>query len=722
LPPRRWAWSIASLCLLASAVFLRPSGPEGVDLLRSQRATLGEARAAGEPAAEDAIGRPRRIRNVVREALPAAPPSRYRFAVDVPRKGRLELAAGIPGRHQEGSAVEFVVSVRDGGRDKTVLSQLVDPANRTEHRQWVPLHADLSPHGGHKVEIVLETRGFDEGGPADRAFWGNPTITVRQQTAQPLVVLYLVDTLRADHLPLYGYARDTAPELTRLARDAVVFDRAIASSSWTKPSVASLFTSLRPREHGCVQFYTPLSLDLVTLAERLQDRGYATGAVVANTLVLGKDMHFDQGFSYFAAPAAPHRAADVVDAGLAFLDARAGQPALLYLHTMDAHTPYAPPPPFDAMFGPERGGRPAAEPSDYRSPGDLARIVGQYDGAVAYGDRELGRFLDGLRARGLYDQALVVFLADHGEELLDHGGWVHGHQLYDELVRVPLVVKYPGGRGAGRRVASLVELVDVLPTVLKSQGLSPAAGIAGRPLEPDLDQGRQDRVALFETKYREHVAYGARSRDAKYVRHVYPERAERAFDLGQDPGERRARSARSVPGGEALKQAAESAVSPGAFRHRLRVAGGGSYELHVRSAGWLEVLARVGLGEAERVDRSAGGQTLRLLLRPDQGRPREIEFLVRPHGAPVWIDGKHGSRRLAPRDIALGGAAAAAVRVPFLVPDVESLDGLFVPPASPSSGVSLWLVPSRGHRPRAEALTAEERGDLEALGYLGGPE
>ena len=374
--------------------------PKGVDLLRAAPVRLAEASAAGEDAqaVRDEVGQPQRIRNVVRASLPASPPSRYRFVTDVPRQGKLVLDAGIPGRHHGASAVEFLVHVRDRGRETTVVSKLLDPANRPAHRQWVKLEADLSAYARPGVEIVLETRGYEETGTPGRAFWGTPTITVAEDSPHPLVIVYLVDTLRADHLPLYGYSRDTAPELSRFAADAVVFDQAIAPSSWTKPSVASLFTSLLPRDHGCVQFYTPLDPGLVTLAERMRDHGYTTGAVVANPLVLAKNMHFDQGFSYFAAPAAPQRAGQVVDAALAFLDARKGLPTFLYVHTMDAHTPYQPPPPFDRKFGPRpQPGRAAAEPSDYRVPRDLDRIVGQYDGAVAYGDREFGRLLQGLR-------------------------------------------------------------------------------------------------------------------------------------------------------------------------------------------------------------------------------------------------------------------------------------------------------------------------------------
>jgi arylsulfatase A-like enzyme len=323
----------------------------------------------------------------------------------------------------------------------------VDPANRESDRGWVPLEVDLSRHAGKGVEIVLETRGFEESDAQDRAFWGTPTLATSQGARAPLVIVYLVDTVRADHLPLYGYSRETAPELTRFAQDAVVFDQAVASSSWTKPSVASLFTSLLPRDHGCVQFLTPLDPALVTLAERLRETGYGTGAVVVNHHVGAKDMNFDQGFDQFEVPPPEQRAGPAVDAALAFLDARRGQPTFLYVHTMDAHTPYRPPPPFDRRFPPfPEPGREATGQRDYRVPGDVARIIGQYDGAIAYGDQEFGRFVRALRERGLYDRATIVFLSDHGEEFEDHGEWEHGHALFDELVRVPLVVKYPRRR------------------------------------------------------------------------------------------------------------------------------------------------------------------------------------------------------------------------------------------------------------------------------------
>jgi arylsulfatase A-like enzyme len=694
---------------------------EAVDVLDSPRSRLAEASVNGRGPewVGGEVGRPRRIRDVVHASLPATPPSRLTFVADVPQAARLVLSAGIPGRHHLKPGVEFVVNVRQRGSETTVLSRLVDPANRAADRRWVPLEADLSGYAGRGVEIVLETRGFEATGDVDRAFWGTPTITTDLDAGAPLVVLYLVDTLRADHLGLYGYRRGTDPELRRFAQDAVVFDAAIASSSWTKPSVASLFTSLPASEHRCVQFYTPLDPSFVTLAERMREAGYATGAVVANRLVHAKDGRFDQGFAFFTSPPEPQRAAEVVDEALRFLDDRKGRPTFLYVHALDPHSPYSPPPPFDRRYGPApTAARPASEPYHYRKRDDLARIVAQYDGEIAYGDREFGRFVQALKQRGLYDRALIVFLSDHGEEFLDHGDWVHGHTLFDELVRVPLVVKYPGRQHAGRRVGHQVQLLDALPTILKTQGLAvPAApAVAGRPLEESFHAGAVERPAVFETKYREYVAYGARTRAGKYVRQVSPQPREMLFDLTRDPRERLTHWHAAGAEGQRLKRIAEAVQQPAAFRHWIRVEGDEDYELRIRTAGWIASVNDTDLGAGEAAITDEDGQRLSLSLKPRPGRPREVSILVRPHGVPVWISGTRGGDPVRPGDIRVGGEALSATAVPFAVPDVEDTPALFTAPPSGVPGLALWVTPTG--RAEAPSFDAEARDRLKALGYL----
>ena len=272
-------------------------------------------------------------------------------------------------------------------------------------------------------------------------------------------MIYLVDTLRADHTGVYGYDRKTTPELDAFAKDAVVFDQAIAHASWTKPSVASILTSRLPGQHRAVQLRDALDPSNVTIAQRLHEKGWTTGAAIANSVIYGAESTFDRGFGFFAGLHGDDDrrsklvGADVVvDTALAWLSTQGGLPTFLYVHTMDPHVPYAPPPPFDQMFEPHpTPDHPAQDPrTDYKEPLDRERLIAQYDGDIAFGDREFGRFVRGLKAAGRYDDALVVFLSDHGEEFLDHGRWLHGRSVFDELIQRAPGGQVPGPPGRGQ--------------------------------------------------------------------------------------------------------------------------------------------------------------------------------------------------------------------------------------------------------------------------------
>ncbi len=534
---------LAAATVLVLAGCGRP--PEPLDLLGAGE-RLVEASAAG--AAREAVlesgRRGLRVNDVVHRGFPAGPPGRLRFALDVPKGARLRLACAIDPRFHERPGVEFTVKVKHGDREEVAWTQVLDPLSRPEHRAWVPVDVDLGKLAGKGRELVLETRGYEEAGDAERAWWGTPALTVARKA--PLAIIYLVDTLRADHTGVYGYSRKTTPELDAFARDAVVFDAAVAHASWTKPSVASILTSRLPGQHRAVQLRDALDPSNVTIAERLDQRGWATGAAIANSVIYGAESEFDRGFDVFAGL---HGEEDrrsklvgadvVVDSALAFLRSRQGLPTFLYVHTMDPHVPYEPPPPFDRMFEPfPAEGHPARDPrTDFREPLDRERMIAQYDGDIAFGDREFGRFVRELKAAGLYEDALVVFLSDHGEEFLDHGGWLHGRSLFDELIRVPLLVKLPGNRGAGTRVAEQVQGLDVVPTVLEAMGLPLAPDLGGQPLQRTLAGGGKPRPALAEISHRGFVAHGVRTEGDKFIRRFSPQDDELLFDLRRDPRE-----------------------------------------------------------------------------------------------------------------------------------------------------------------------------------------
>jgi len=211
-------------------------------------------------------------------------------------------------------------------------------------------------------------------------------------------------------------------------------------------------------------------------------------------------------------------------------------------------------------------------------------------------------------------------------------------------------------------------------------------GIAGRTLEESFAASGPERPAVFETKYREHVAYGARTSETKYVRHLYPANREVFFDLRRDPGERRSHDPEASSRARALKQAVEASVGPSAFHHRLRVDGDADYELRLRTTGWIEAVDRTGLAKKERADVVDGGHVLALSLRPEPGRPRRVEFLTRPHGVPLWIDGARGGRRLRLAEIRVAAEGLRARALPFLVPEVKLWRARSLPPGRPRRG------------------------------------
>lgn len=285
------------------------------------------------------------------------------------------------------------------------------------------------------------------------------------------IVLVSIDTLRADRLPAYGYAGVATPAIDRLVADAVLFERAYSHSPQTLPAHVSMFTGLLPVEHGVRDnLGFAVGPERTLLPELLAPLGYRSAAVVSS-YVLRKEVGLARGFDTYddRLPAAsPDLSSAQVqrDGGESlqvaerWLDGNAGPDSrfFLFLHLYEPHAPYAPP----ARFG-------RYEP---------------YDGEIAYADEIVGGLFDALRARGLYDDALIVLLSDHGEGLGDHGEQEHGVFLYDEAIRVPLVVKLPGGREAGRRVSVPVQHIDLLPTLLDLLGEPVPGGLRGRSLRP----------------------------------------------------------------------------------------------------------------------------------------------------------------------------------------------------------------------------------------------
>jgi len=318
----------------------------------------------------------------------------------------------------------------------------------------------------------------------------------------PNVLIVLVDTLRPDHLGAYGYERDTSPVLDRFAREAVVFEHATANAPWTKPSVATLLTSRPADDLGISGWFSNLEDSALTLFELFRDSGYRTFLMNGGSPHITPRSGFAQGVDDYAfSPFADldvdgwtrgtNSSPAIVQRLLDRLEGLGRKRFAAWLHFMDPHLPYAEHEHngrytdgrFDALVP---GAIEVAEVragADQLTPAERAHLEALYDGQIRKLDDSLATLLEGLEGLGLLDETIVVVTSDHGEEFWEHGGFEHGHTLYEELVRVPLIVRIPGV--APHRPTRRVQHLDMLPTLLELVGRSPEGlDLDGRSFAP----------------------------------------------------------------------------------------------------------------------------------------------------------------------------------------------------------------------------------------------
>jgi len=420
-----------------------------------------------------------------------------------------------------------------------------------------------------------------------------PTLAVLLlATAAPLspprgIVLVTIDTLRADRVGAYGHPRPTTPFLDRLAREGVLFENAFSSAAHTSPAHASLFTGLWPSQHGVRSngqgFPEPAPDGYTTLAELLAKAGYDTAAVSAVNFLkpIGRGFrHVDAG-----GEARGYRLADrTVDRALQWLAGkRAGERFFLWLHLYDPHLPtrapevlrrqfeYATHKATQAYADDVVARRPSVKGA-YRSPGALAGRHADYEAEVRFADRELERMFDAMRRSGQLRESLFIVTSDHGEGLGDHGYDGHGPFLYDEALRVPLVL-WNDGRFAGARVPALARHVDLMPTLAEWTGQKHAAGSftpQGRSLLPALREPDRPLPAAFVfaqrrppgpklRDYEKGEVFALRDLDFKYL--VRTGSRDEMYDLRTDPLEMRNLADKGTPLARSLEQRARQAFA-----------------------------------------------------------------------------------------------------------------------------------------------------------------
>jgi len=385
------------------------------------------------------------------------------------------------------------------------------------------------------------------------------------------IILISIDTLRADHLPAYGYTNVKTPAIDALAADGVVFDRAYSHAPQTLPAHTALLSGRLPFETGVrdnMGFTVKAGERL--LPQMLRERGYATAGIVS-AYVLRKETGIGQGFDLFDADMPPA----TIDTNISqvqrdgakseaiaekWLDSVGTTRAFLFLHLYEPHKPYAPPERF-AQYAP-------------------------YDGEIAYADEIVGTLVRYLKSHQLYDRSTIVLLSDHGEGLGDHGEQEHGLFVYDEAIHVPLIIKQESNAGAGRRVADVVQHIDIVPTILDLVKAPSAGGLRGRSLKPVLEGARHlpDKAVYSEAMYaRYHFGWSeltALTDDRfRYIKAPH----EELYDLQRDPHEHQNLAGERPPARQALRGALDRLVAgqtlqapsdvPAEARERLQALG-----------------------------------------------------------------------------------------------------------------------------------------------------
>jgi arylsulfatase A-like enzyme len=416
-----------------------------------------------------------------------------RWQVRLPARPLLTFGIGLAWAGEDEAPGWFRLTVR--ANDRVITERKLNPRAARGFR-------DVSePLGGvgRSAELSFEIALTDRDGRPIAAPPGlllgvsEPTIHDLDDYGRAKgVVLVSIDTLRRDHVGAYGYAKPTTPRLDALAREGLLCEDAVSTSSWTLPAHLSMLTGVDPAAHGGVDMHHGHNRRDPTLQALLKTAGFATRAITSH-LYVSALYGFDTGFDHLDFHQ-ERKATDVADRAIALLDRLGDRPFFLFLHFYDPHWHYDPPEGTRRLFATGYAGTLTGLWQDFKektrentSAEELAHLLALYDGEIRYTDDEIGRILDHLKARGLDKSTLVLATSDHGEEFLEHGSWEHQKTLYEEVVRIPLILRGPGV--TPRREKNPASLLDVAPTVLAWAGLAPRPEHQGQSLLSPLGDG-----------------------------------------------------------------------------------------------------------------------------------------------------------------------------------------------------------------------------------------
>lgn len=505
-----------------------------------------------------AKGSPRGFRS--KNVILAVPPTSFSITKRLAKKTSLHFGYGIVNDRWENTTgeVSFTVTISDSQEDPEQLFHAsLNPEKRDGDKQWFSQEVDLGDYTERTVTITFNTKATNSGRNNYYSAWVNPVFIEMENSDPKLnVILISMDTLRADHLGCFGYARDTSPNLDAFSREGVRFTQVIAQAPYTISSHMSMLTSLYPSFHkvNLIREST-LNPKIETLAERLYNSGYRTWAIVGGGQ-MSSDYGLSEGFESYIEFTSPHR--DVwrkIQEIIGFIEKEKNNNFFIFFHSYKPHAPYNPIPPYDTLFSPDYSGPISGSIDQIEAinsgelevtPRDIEHLIALYDGDIREMDSQIVELFEYLKKEGLDKRTLIVFTSDHGEEFGEHGMvGVHSHTVYDELLLVPLILHLPQILPEGTVVDSQVQSVDILPTILDLAGIgldeTPVQGTSLMPLIANDRPSGNSRYAFSERLAGDgnHLR-SLRDPQFKYimqdnkkkniVNHFY-------YDLQEDPGE-----------------------------------------------------------------------------------------------------------------------------------------------------------------------------------------
>ncbi len=651
------------------------------------------------------------------------------FNVDLPSNAVLAFEWGFSAdaASMAGKDFTFRVAAEQDGWSSTLLNVQgkVTPVEEESALKLESIYLDEMKPGKALITFSLETSADKL--PQRLFNIASPRIYSEGRADYRRVILIGVDTLRADHLGCYGYSRATSPQLDSWAADATRYSYCISASPWTFPSFSAMLTGRYPSRCGATTNVRYLPDVETTLAEILGRDGFLTYMVV-NNIYTGPPVNLHQGFD--SALRFPVERADTTfDAAKKWLASHKSEDTFAFIHFMDPHVPYHPPMPFNDMFDPGYSGRfmdEFKEVDEVRrgeivlSPEEIAHLKALYDGEIAYFDDEFGKFIQFLQDEGMYDDTLLIFTADHGEEFYEHGGFEHGHSLYDEMIHVPLIISGPGidASSVDDRIASTL---DILPGVLEYYGIHLPRELNGNSLfKPLPDVGRM--LIAEQLRYGAELK-GVTTPEYRYIYNTLSGEDE-LYNLADDPAMLHSVASDRKATARSFRAFVTSyTISTGAPWH-VNFQNSGNINLPATYRGTISCaggFARIDQTHFEQADSlTVNGEKMEFNIRVNPASDKEIAFVTNDDSADVSFEMLFSDSSLPGGYVFIGPAMRQTSEPAFtLNPNDEQFNmGQPITQRENHDGIFIWANPRRMRERLNPDLTPEMIEQLRSIGYM----